>query len=150
MTPFQLIFKTFETLLQDRQQLNQSKAKKMPVSSQRSCDSDPMEVIEKMRQMRQNRVLQRHKSGDDSFSQTLAPPPAFMRSQSNPDGGRNRSRPSSIVGNNEDNLDDMLGRVRKLREERKQILKDMAMLKDAFNDSESQESQQQQSKPFSK
>ena len=48
------------------------------------------------------------------------------------------------------NLDDMLGRVRKLREERKQILKDMAMLKDAFNDSESQESQQQQSKPFSK
>ena len=110
-----------------------------------------MEVIEKMRQMRQNRVLQRHKSGDDSSSQTLAPPPAFMRSQSNPDGGRNRSRPSSIVGNNEDNLDDMLGRVRKLREERKQILKDMAMLKDAFNDSESQESQQQQSKPsFSK
>lgn len=57
------MFKTFETLLQDKQQLNQSKAKKMPVSSQRSCDSDPMEVIEKMRQMRQNRVLQRHKSG---------------------------------------------------------------------------------------
>ena len=108
-----------------------------------------MEVVEKMRQMRQNRVLQRHISADGASSPSLAPPPPFMRTHSNPDGNRNRSRPSSIV-NNEDNLDDMLGRVRKLREERKQILKDMAMLKDAFNDSESQESQQQQSKPFSK
>ena len=106
-----------------------------------------MEVVEKMRQMRQNRVLQRHKSGDGNSPQTLAPPPPFMRSHSNPDGGKNRSsRPSSIVGNNEDNLDDMLGRVRKLREERQQILKDMALLKDAFNDSESQESQLQKSK----
>ena len=66
-----------------------------------------------------------------------------MRSHSNPDGStRNRSRPSSIVNNNEDNLDEMLGRVRNLRETRKQILKDMAMMKDAFNDTESQESHQ--------
>ena len=70
-----------------------------------------------------------------------------MRSHSNPDGStRNRSRPSSIVNNNEDNLDEMLGRVRNLRETRKQILKDMAMMKDAFNDTESQESHQ--SKPL--
>ena len=47
-----------------------------------------------------------------------------------------------IVSNNDDNLDDMLGRVRNLRETRKQILKDMAMMKDAFNDTESQESHQ--------
>lgn len=47
------------------------------------------------------------------------------------------------MSNNEDNLDDMLGRVRRLREERQQILKDMANLKEAFNDSEEpQESQQ--------
>ena len=113
----------------------------MPVSSQRSCDSDPMEVVEKMRQMRQNRLLQRHKSGENG--ENLAPPPPFMRSHSNPDGStRNRSRPSSIVSNNDDNLDEMLGRVRNLRETRKQILKDMAMMKDAFNDTESQESHQ--------
>ena len=70
-----------------------------------------------------------------------------MRSHSNPDGStRTRSRPSSIVSNNDDNLDEMLGRVRNLRETRKQILKDMAMMKDAFNDTESQESHQ--SKPL--
>ena len=46
------------------------------------------------------------------------------------------------MSNNDDNLDDMLGRVRNLRETRKQILKDMAMMKDAFNDTESQESHQ--------
>ena len=60
MTPFQLLKNLKDTFLQDKQQQQQqeSKAKKMPVSSQRSCDSDPMEVVEKMRQMRQNRVLQ--------------------------------------------------------------------------------------------
>ena len=53
------------------------------------------------------------------------------------DGGqqKNRSRPSSMVA--EENLDEMLGRVRKLREERQQILKDMAMLKDAFKEPDS-------------
>ena len=146
MTPFQLLKILKHFFLQDKQQQQQeSKAKKMPVSSQRSCDSDPMEVVEKMRQMRQNRLLQRHKSGENG--ETLAPPPPFMRSHSNPDGStRTRSRPSSIVNNNEDNLDEMLGRVRNLRETRKQILKDMAMMKDAFNDTESQESHQ--SKPL--
>lgn len=98
-------------------------------------ESDPMEVIEKMRQMRQNRVLQRHMSADGA--QATVQPPPFMRVHSNPDASRNRSRPSSIA--NEDSLDDMLGRVRKLREERQQILKDMAMLKDAFNEQESNE-----------
>ena len=60
MTPFQLLKKLErQFFFQDKQQQQQeSKAKKMPVSSQRSCDSDPMEVVEKMRQMRQNRVLQ--------------------------------------------------------------------------------------------
>ena len=59
MTPFQLLKILKHFFLQDKQQQQQeSKAKKMPVSSQRSCDSDPMEVVEKMRQMRQNRVLQ--------------------------------------------------------------------------------------------
>jgi hypothetical protein len=92
-----------------------------------SKESDPMEVVERMRQMRQNRVLQKQISADGS--EVSAAPP-FMRAHSNPDG-RLRSRPSSLA--TEDNLDDMLGRVRKLREERKQILKDMAMLKDAFD-----------------
>ncbi len=105
--------------------------KRVVRSSER--DSDPMEVIEKMRQMRQNRVLQRHASADNTNG-TCTPPP-FMRVHSNPDA-RIRSRPSSIVNANEDGLDDMLVRVKKLREERQQILKDMAMLKDAFNEQE--------------
>ena len=116
--------------------------------------SDPMEVIEKMRQMRQNRVLHRQLSADGSSTASvsasgsgqggnngnLGAPPPFMRTQSNPAGSgdhlgpRNRSRPSSIVSNQDDNLDDMLGRVRKLRDERNQILKDMAMLKDAMSE----------------
>ena len=55
-----------------------------------------------------------------------------MRTNSNPGETRNRSRPSSIVA--DDNLDDMLTRVKKLKEERQQILKDMAMLKDATSE----------------
>ena len=96
--------------------------------------SDPMEVVEKMRQMRQNRLLQRHISADGAPTNGMPPPPAFMRANSNPNGesSRNRSRPSSIVA--DDNLDEMLGRVKKLREERQQILKDMAMLRDATSD----------------
>ena len=99
--------------------------------------SDPMEVIAKMRQMRQNRLLQRHVSADGgsaSAQTSSANPeaPAFMRTNSNPGETRNRSRPSSIVA--DDNLDDMLTRVKKLKEERQQILKDMAMLKDATSE----------------
>ena len=102
-------------------------------------ESDPMEVIEKMRQMRQNRVLQRHVSADGNNPNSAAPaPPPFMRMHSNP--GERSSRPSSIC--TEDSLDDMLGRVKKLREERQQILKDMARLKDAFGEEEDTNGQQ--------
>ena len=114
-----------------RQQSIQHRKHRVVKSTER--ESDPMEVIEKMRQMRQNRVLQRHVSADGNSPNSTAPaPPPFMRMHSNP--AERSSRPSSIC--TEDNLDDMLGRVKKLREERQQILKDMARLKDAYEETD--------------
>ena len=125
------------------QNLQQNQRKQRAI---RSCEkeSDPMEIVEKMRQMRQNRVLQRHVSADGTA--TLPSAPSFLRVNSNPDGTRIRSRPSSVVA--EDNLDEMLGRVRKLREERQQILKDMAMLKDAFKEPEAKAIEDETGKPL--
>ena len=116
-----------------RQQSIQHRKHRVVKSTER--ESDPMEVIEKMRQMRQNRVLQRHVSadGNNPNSTAPAPPPPFMRMHSNP--AERSSRPSSIC--TEDSLDDMLGRVKKLREERQQIMKDMARLKDAYEETDS-------------
>ena len=116
-----------------RQQSIQHRKHRVVKSTER--ESDPMEVIEKIRQMRQNRVLQRHVSadGNNPNSTAPAPPPPFMRMHSNP--AERSSRPSSIC--TEDSLDDMLGRVKKLREERQQIMKDMARLKDAYEETDS-------------
>ena len=49
--------------------------------------------------------------------------------------GRPRQQQQHITVGDQDHLDDMLARVKKLREERKQILSDMNMLKSAFDDS---------------
>ena len=110
-----------------------------PPAPSRGASSDPMEVIEKMRQMRQNRVLQKQVSADGSTPSGFPAAPAFLRTHSNPDGSaRNRdwgSRPTSFAA--EDNLDDMLGRVKKLREERSQILNELAMIKDAMDEEDS-------------
>ena len=63
-------------------------------------------------------------------------PPSYVRQQSNPEGNNKKSRPFSCYDQNDSNFDDMLGRIQKLREERKQILEDMSNMKNAFCDDE--------------
>ena len=56
-----------------------------------------------------------------------------MRQQSNPEGASSkRPRPISCYDQSDSNLDDMLTRIKTLKEERKQILKDMSSMKNAF------------------
>ena len=71
-------------------------------------------------------------SGDRVSSPT---PPALLRQQSNPEGARPGGRPTSLAEQygDDSNLNDMLARIKTLREERKQILQDMNAIKTAFN-----------------
>ena len=92
-------------------------------------ERDPMEVLEKMKQLRRNKVLQRPNSSQEVGNPNDSP--HFMRQKSNPEA---KARPMSIA--NDSNLDDMLDRIKKLRAERHQILKDMSMIKNAFGISE--------------
>lgn len=64
-----------------------------------------------------------------------AAPHALLRQQSNPEGARAGARPTSLAEQygDDSNLNDMLARIKTLREERKQILQDMNAIKTAFN-----------------
>ena len=61
-------------------------------------------------------------------------PRVLQRQTSNPEGA---GRPQSMA--NDSSLDDMLSRIKLLREERKQILQDMSAIKNAFGTSPSKE-----------
>ena len=96
--------------------------------------SDPMDVLERIKQFKQTKAYrERHSSTEDPPTPTSTGMP-FMRQVSNPERGGRRSRPASLVGDN--GLDEMLLRIKKLREERLQILQDMSMIKSAFEQDE--------------
>ena len=67
---------------------------------------------------------------------------SYLRQQSAPEGGKSAGRPTSIAEQygDESNLNDMLARIKTLREERKQILQDMNAIKTAFSEPPSKSS----------
>jgi len=74
-------------------------------------------------------------NNDSISSASPASPPNLLRQQSNPEGGKlGGGRPSSFAEQygDDSNLNDMLARIKTLREERKQILQDMNAIKTAF------------------
>merc|ERR1712224_758528 len=106
-------------------------------------ERDPMEVLEKMKQLKKLKMQKkidslqnRPASSQEVTCPETSDPPSFVRPQSNPEGNNKKSRPFSCYDQNDSHFDDMLGRIQKLREERKQILEDMSNMKNAFCDDE--------------
>lgn len=106
-------------------------------------ERDPMEVLEKMKQLKKLKMQKkidslqnRPASSQEVTCPETSEPPSFVRQQSNPEGNNKKSRPFSCYDQNDSHFDDMLGRIQKLREERKQILEDMSNMKNAFCDDE--------------
>ena len=102
--------------------------------------NDPLdpETRRKLEFVRKNKKNSAPTKSDDNeaVSGLSSPaPPALLRQQSNPEGGRTSGRPTSLAEQygDDSNLNDMLARIKTLREERKQILQDMNAIKTAFN-----------------
>ena len=74
-------------------------------------------------------------NGEDSGYDASRSSPGSSVLGRRPLGGGGGARKQHISVGDEGHLDDMLARVKRLREERKQILSDMDMLKSAFDDS---------------
>lgn len=100
--------------------------------------NDPLdpETRRKLEFVRKNKKKQQE---NESGQQSPAPgaPPPLLRAQSNPEGSKAATggRPTSFAEQygDESKMDDMLARIKTLREERKQILQDMNAIKTAFN-----------------
>ena len=107
-------------------------------------ENDPMEVLERIKKIKQSKAYkERHSFTEEPTSGGLP----FMRQMSNPEHGGRRSRPASLVGDN--GLDDMLQRIKKLREERLQILQDMSMMRSAFDQDEEAKPEESATTPMS-
>ena len=114
--------------------INGSHEESAKVNHENKADADPMDVLERIKQFKQSKAYkERHSSTEETGSGSVGAAP-FMRQFSNPEHGGRRSRPASLVGDN--SLDDMLVRIKKLREERLQILQDMSLIKSAFEQDE--------------
>ena len=131
-----------QNLTEDSNNISADKEEaEQPLTPTNKEERDPMEVLEKMKQLKKLKMqkkiesLQNRPASSQEVSCPEAPePPSFMRQQSNPEGNNRKSRPFSCYDQNDSHFDDMLGRVQRLREERKKILEDMANMKSAFAD----------------
>ena len=101
-------------------------------------DPETRRKLEFVRKNKKNSAPTKNSDNEEmsgASSPTPGAPPALLRQQSNPEGARAGGRPTSLAEQygDDSNLNDMLARIKTLREERKQILQDMNAIKTAFN-----------------
>ena len=100
-------------------------------------DPETRRKLEFVRKNKKNSAPTKSSDNEEMSGGVSSPaPPALLRQQSNPEGARAGGRPTSLAEQygDDSNLNDMLARIKTLREERKQILQDMNAIKTAFND----------------
>ena len=105
------------------------------LQQQQKLRDDPMDCLDEATRSKLEFIRQKKASapacqsnGTDA-ADGAGRPNGILRQQSCPE---KRARPSSIVSGGSELLDDMLARIKTLRAERKQILKDMSAIKNAF------------------